>query len=264
MIVRIPILFATWLCSMFMVTITAATSNTDPPSTTPTTTCDTAAGTCAGLTNSAFVFIKPHANTPATQALVKETLTNAGITIVSEVEIKAEQIDKKKLIDKHYYAIASKATILSADQIPVPANRFQEAFGESWETVLAEQRAANALQACQQFDCTPDQLYEAWLQAERDEKVVKLGGGFYCGLLSAPNSSTMTSANKPSSSLYVFNAFFMSMRAKFVQRGTSIYCYEVEWQPSTVSWSSFRNDIVGPTDPETAPKGSIRRIILER
>ena len=199
------------------------------------TTCE-AAGSCSGLANSAFVFIKPHANTPETQALVKETLTNAGITIVSESEISGETIDKKKLIDKHYYAIASKATILSPKDFPVPADRFQEAFGESWSGVLSEKRAANAMEACELFDCTPDELDAAWRQAEQEKKVVKFGGGFYCGLLSIGEK-------KPA--LYVFNAFFMSMRSKFVQKGTSIHCYEVEWQPSTLSWSSFRNDIVG-------------------
>ena len=66
-------------------------------------TCE-AAGSCSGLLNSAFVFIKPHANTPKTQALVKDTLIRAGITILSESEISGETIDKEKLIDKHYFA----------------------------------------------------------------------------------------------------------------------------------------------------------------
>jgi len=215
--------------------------------------CET--GTCSGLTNSAFVFIKPHANTPATQDLVKEKLIKAGITIVSESEITGETIDKKKLIDKHYYAIASKATILSPAEFSVPADKFQEAFGESWPSGLSEKRAVYAMEACADFDCTPDELNEAWRQAEKEKKVVKFGGGFYCGLLSVGDT-------KPS--LYVFNAFFMSMRSKFVQKGTSIHCYEVEWQPSTLSWQSFRNDVVGPTDPSSAPKGSIRRTILDK
>ena len=55
---------------------------------------------CSGLSNSAFVFIKPHANTPATQALVKERLTKAGIDIKFEGEIEGEKIDEKKLIDQ--------------------------------------------------------------------------------------------------------------------------------------------------------------------
>ena len=32
-------------------------------------------------------------------------------------------IDEKKLIDQHYYAIASKATILKPEQLNVPADK---------------------------------------------------------------------------------------------------------------------------------------------
>ena len=74
--------------------------------------------------------------------------------------------------------------------------------------------------------------------------------------------------------------------------GKSIHCYVVEWDPLVLSWKSFRNDLLGyvinrrlqdalmvrirvlifllsgihrrPTDPSDAPKGSIRRHILDR
>jgi hypothetical protein len=63
--------------------------------------------------------------------------------------------------------------------------------------------------------------------------------------------------------MYVFNAFFMDMRAKFVGKDKEIRCYVVEWDPAELSWSSFRNSVLGSTDPTTAPKGSIRRAILD-
>ena len=72
-------------------------------------------------TNSAFVFIKPHANTAAAQALVKKTLAAKGIAIKAEGELTGETIDRKMLIDQHYYAIASKATLLQPKDMPVPA-----------------------------------------------------------------------------------------------------------------------------------------------
>lgn len=215
--------------------------------------CASAADTCdakKGLLNSAFVFVKPHANTPATQALVKEKLTDAGITILSESDIEGTTIDEKKLIDQHYYAIASKATILPADKIPVPTDKFKESFGETWETVLKEKRACNAMDACNRFKCTPEELNEAWQQST---KIVKFGGGFYCGKVTV----------KGQPEIYVFNAFFMTMRSKFVQPGTSIHCYTVEWDPTKLSWEDFRGKLLGPTDPADGPVGSIRRTILE-
>jgi len=62
--------------------------------------------------NSAFVFLKPHANTPAAQKIVKANFAKRGIHIQKEGELTAEKIDEDMLIDQHYYAIASKATLL--------------------------------------------------------------------------------------------------------------------------------------------------------
>ena len=149
------------------------------------------------------------------------------------MDIDGKTIDEKKLIDQHYYAIASKATILSIDQIPVPAEKFLQSFGESWETVVQENRACNAMEATKRFKCTAEELNAAWNRAH----VVKFGGGFYCGLVSIDD--------KDSPGLYVFNAFFMSMRQKFVGVNDSIHCYEVQWDPSKLSWHSFRNQLVG-------------------
>ncbi len=82
--------------------------------------------------NSAFVFVKPHANTEATQKMVREKLAGKGVEIISEGDIDGKTIDEKKLIDQHYYAIASKATIIGADKIPVPEDKFEETFSEKW------------------------------------------------------------------------------------------------------------------------------------
>jgi len=202
------------------------------------------------IPNSAFVFVKPHANTADTQNLVRTKLLDAKITILSEKDISGPTIDADKLIDQHYYAIASKATILSASDIPVPTDKFEQEFGEAWDIVLKEGRAANAMDACEKLGIDATELDDAWRKAE---KVVKFGGGFYCGLVKVDGKDP----------LYVFNAFFMTMRSKFVGADTSIHCFEIEWDPSVLSWSDFRNKLLGPTDPAEAPATSIRRTIFE-
>lgn len=83
--------------------------------------------------NTAFVFVKPHAMTEATKQLVHDTLLSKGLKIINEGQIMSEDIDKKKLIDQHYYAIASKATILKPHQLNIPADKFKEKFGEEWQ-----------------------------------------------------------------------------------------------------------------------------------
>jgi hypothetical protein len=86
--------------------------------------------------NTAFVFIKPHANNSATQAVVQNKFQASGITIVREGEFTGEEIDKNFFIDQHYYAIASKATLLEPHQVPVPPAKFLEFFGKRWEDVI--------------------------------------------------------------------------------------------------------------------------------
>jgi len=43
--------------------------------------------------NSAFVFIKPHANTEKVHNMVVKKLENAGISIISQLDIGGEEID---------------------------------------------------------------------------------------------------------------------------------------------------------------------------
>jgi hypothetical protein len=176
--------------------------------------------------NSAFVFIKPHANNAKTQELVSNTLLSKGIKIVQEGEFTGEQIDAGMHIDQHYYAIASKATILPPSQIPVPAEKFQDKFGLSYETALADGLVFNAMGACKFLGVDAEALDKLWEKADK----VKFGGGFYCGSIEVEG--------KPK--IYAFNGFFMSMRSKFVAPGTSIHYYVVEFDPNDLSWADFR------------------------
>ncbi len=196
------------------------------------------------LKNSAFVFIKPHANNAATQKVVAETLASRGITIVKEGEFTGEEIDRDMLIDQHYYAIASKATILKPAQIPVPEKKFEDSFGLTWVDALNTNRAFNALDACKHLGVDATGLDKLWNNCKK----VKFGGGFYCGEIPQDGKD----------SIFVFNAFFMSMRDKFVAPGTSIHYYVVEFDPEFLSWGDFRGKVLGPTDPKAAPGDSLR------
>jgi len=58
--------------------------------------------------NCAFVFIKPHAVTDKAKEAVKAGLEAKGLEIKKEGSLEAEEIDKKQLIDKHYYQLLRK------------------------------------------------------------------------------------------------------------------------------------------------------------
>lgn len=160
-----------------------------------------------------------------------------------------EEIDKGMHIDQHYYAIASKATLLKPQQMPVPAQKFEDKFKLSWESALEQGLVFNALDACLELGINANELDKLWGKADK----VKFGGGFYCGIV-------VKEGHKP---IYVFNGFFMSMRSKFVTPGTSIKYFVVDFEPSKLSWSDFRGKILGPTDPKDAPEGALRGSILK-
>lgn len=202
--------------------------------------------------NAAFIFVKPHAVTPAVNKLVREGLQAKGLKITGEGDLSSETIDKKKLIDQHYYAIASKATILKPAELNVPDDKFSKQFGLSFKDALATGNVYNALDACDKLGCSADEMAKAWSDCKSANKLVKLGGGFYCGLIEMPGKTP----------LYVFNGFFMSMRSGFTRPGLSIHWYTAEWDEKVLSWEDFRGKLLGPTDPKDAPADSLRGKVL--
>jgi nucleoside diphosphate kinase len=204
------------------------------------------------LKNKAFLFIKPHAVTDATKALVGAQLVEKGFTICSEGSISAEDIDSKQLIDNHYYAIASKATILKPNELNIPEDKFEAKFGLSWADALAGGRVFNALDACADLEIDAVEMDKQWGIHKKADKLIKFGGGFYCGHISIEGKEPC----------YVFNGFFMEMRSKYVAAGLSIYYYVVEWDAAAMPWTAFRGEGLGATDPAEAPAGAVRAQIL--
>lgn len=200
--------------------------------------------------HSAFVFIKPHANTASVRALVSEAFRERGIRVVSEGAISAETIDEHMLIDTHYGAIAAKAVKLKPEELTVQQKAqqaFLDAFDLSWDEALMQGYVYNAMDACAALGIGADELAERWGELQKDVDLLKFGGGFYCGRIE---------------DIFVINAFYMNMRAKFTKPGTSIYRFLVEWDIDSLSWSDFRGSVLGATDPRSAARGSIRNDIF--
>jgi len=198
--------------------------------------------------NIAFCFLKPAAVTDKMKEMCKDVFDKKGLKIVKEGSIAASDIDKKQLIDKHYYAIASKATLVTPDKLNVPADKFKEQFGLEWDDVLKDGKALNAKDGCEKLGVDADGLDKMWAEAKKSKNLVKFGGGFYCAKLEKDGKGPY----------YVFNGFFMTMRATYVKEGVSIYYYVLEWDSKELSWADFRGKVLGPTDPADAPKDSVR------
>ena len=184
------------------------------------------------MQNQAFVFIKPHANTSQFQAVVKNTLAENGVTILDSGNITGQQIDTNKYIDQHYYAIASKATLLMPNQLNVPVDKFKKAFGEEWKDALDAGRVFNAMGYAAHRSWSAEQLDKENFAQKKKGLTEKFGGGFYC-----------TQFDNAGKKEYCFNGFFMSMRSKFTAAGTSINYYVVTFDPAKLSWEDFRGAV---------------------
>merc|ERR1719238_450107 len=65
--------------------------------------------------------------------------------------LSAEVIEKNKLIDNHYYAIANKASLTKPAELNPPAAKqedFEKKFGVSWKAALAKGIVFNAVDGC--------------------------------------------------------------------------------------------------------------------
>jgi len=217
--------------------------------------CDDLQVQLSGKTNSAFLFIKPHAckGTPGkVEDLVESSLRKSGIRITDKGEMKAEVIDKNMHIDTHYGAIASKAVKLLPSELNVPdkgKTGFEAMFGEKWDDVVAAGKVYNAKDGAAKLGVDGAGLNDKWSKLNRGKDLIKFGGGFYCGKVDG---------------IYIMNGFYMEMRAAYTNPGEKIQWYAVRWPADSLSWEDFRSVVLGATDPSEAPKDSIRREILDK
>jgi len=134
----------------------------------------------------------------------------------------------------------------------VPVEKFKQKFGLSWDDALAQGVVYNAKDACDVLGVDADGLNSIWARCKKEKKLIKFGGGFYCGVIdTVPGKSP----------IYVFNGFFMAMRNKFVAPGSKLKYFVVEWDAKQISWEDFRGELLGPTDPADAPAESLRGLV---
>jgi len=144
----------------------------------------------------AYVFLKPHAVTDKAKALVSKKFGEAGISITKEGSLGAAEIEKNKLIDNHYYAIANKASLSKPAELNPPAAKqeeFARKFGVTWKAALAEGKCYNAVDGCKRLGINGEKMDQVWASAKKAGDLVKFGGGFYAGRIPAPKQESSSS-----------------------------------------------------------------------
>ena len=141
----------------------------------------------------AYVFIKPHAVTDSTKKMVASKFADAGITVYKEGSLDASVIEKDKLIDNHYYAIANKASLSKPAELNPPASKqddFEKKFGISWKAALAKGIVYNAVDGCKRLGIDGEKMDKTWATAKKSGELLKFGGGFYAGRIPAPKEES--------------------------------------------------------------------------
>ena len=203
------------------------------------------------MKNRALVFIKPHAMTERTIRFTEEFLDRHGLSVTARGVLTAERIDADAIVDRHYFAIASTAVVTSPASYTISdeaKRRFEDAFGESWDSALSAGKIKNAKELMEERSLESGRKLQALWETGTH---TKLGPGFYAGKLKDIDR-------------YVVNGFYPAMREKFTEAGGRVGWYAVEFEPSELSWKTFRGEVIGATDPTKAAAGSLRNELLGR
>jgi nucleoside diphosphate kinase len=144
----------------------------------------------------AYVFIKPHAVTDQTKKMVASRFAEVGVTVYKQGSLDAAIIEKDKLIDNHYYAIANKASLSKPAELNPPAPKqeeFEKKFGISWKAALAKGIVFNAVDGCARLGIDGAVMDKTWASAKKAGDLVKFGGGFYAGRIPVPKDESSSS-----------------------------------------------------------------------
>lgn len=200
--------------------------------------------------NCAVVFIKPHAYNKLVFAAVTETLGQLipDLSFDHVCDADAHLIETRQLVDHHYklisyYAMECDPSTLILSEIV--QREFEEVFQVQWKDVVGSGRLWNAKTAMSLLgQWSPKGLYDLW---EETPKKVTLTSGAYVCQIRLEGGET-----------YIINGFYPYVRDMFTTPGARIRCYIISWPEKKLSWKSFRTNVIGCTNPASAPKTSLR------
>lgn len=206
--------------------------------------------------NSAVVFIKPHAYTKLFCVAAEEFLSQniPGLSIDRVQDVDAHLVEARSLLDRHYGVIAHYATMSDPTTVEVSNGgilAFEDTFGVRWRDVVASGRLWSATSALQLLGhISPEALYEMW---NAEPTKVKLTSGAYVCHLPLEGGGA-----------YILNGFYPMIKKVFTEPGRYTHCWSISWPESSLSWKSFREDVIGCTNPAKAKPTSLRGMLYSQ
>jgi hypothetical protein len=206
----------------------------------------------------AFVYIKPHANTPLTRQICTSFFKSKGVEVAEEGDVKGTDVDSEMMFDKQYFKFADYACG-NAHEFKLRKenlNEFRQKFGVDFDEVANDGLVLNCVEACDLLQWSNEQLSNHWEMACKEGKCIQLGSCCYCAQFDAEGDGETI--------IYVVNGFFKSMRASYVDPNSSIHYYCLTWitgpENKDLTIRKF-NNLIGETVPSTAAADSLRGLL---
>eukprot|EP00760_Papus_ankaliazontas_P026412 PhM_4_TR3036/c0_g1_i3/m.93687 len=206
--------------------------------------------------NVALVLIKPEANNDVLKNFVRAKLTHTGFTVLQENTLTGPEIARRKIIDRHYAAMASFATKRSASGIRLSEDKkaaFCMKYKVRWDEALESGRVVNATRAQEVLGgISGAELERLWTQAVKENHQNQMRV-----------ARNIVVCHLPQHNLWVVNGFYAALKERFCAEDARTTFMVVSWSEDICSWKHFRENVLGETDPAAAFDGSLRHRIRD-
>lgn len=211
--------------------------------------------------NQALVLLEYYAVSDRAIKMVTEAFSAFKVVCRSKGPVTSEEIAKRRIVDQHFYREARIATSVDCRTINVPRLKFEALFKESWNQVIKEGRAYNALDAINELVLDADMLADLWKKAVDDGNYVisgrGQGHGTMVGRIAYDDPTEGTRRD-----VFICGGQYLEQRRNYTKSGTVTYYFSVEWDPEVLLWSDFNERLIGSRDGKPAD-GSLRSFILK-
>ena len=147
------------------------------------------------------------------------------------------------------------------------ANAFKEKYEETFEAALTAGKVMNAKDAMDKLEDKDGRGVAAVWEAGFQKGHLKVAPGVYLAACmykmdvndeGDPIGMPAEEGEDGVEQCYLVNGFYGGLRQSFTAEDASISYFVVGFTSDKVSWAKFRNEVIGSTDPSTAPGISIR------
>jgi hypothetical protein len=199
--------------------------------------------------NELLFFVKPEVTMSGADTLnavldiTADAFDDYGVVVTGAKILGAGFLEAHDLIAQHYGVINEMARD-GADALSEEAT---QTFADAYGIAVEDATVLGAFEFLQRYEAFTDvSLNVLWDNVEAD----RLASGTYCAPVRVFDDT-----------IYLLNGFHPYQIEHFTQLGASIVVLTVQ---SDADWDALRGDMIGATDPQAAPEGSIRRTLLEQ